>query len=178
LRSLYYVKNINWFGLVMVCSLLVLMSFCDDRAQKNQQTIREEMTSILPREVTSFKMYPALAYPEDFDAAVQLTLDTEVITAFFHAIRDQQPYLPQHDTAFAQWAIQIQTTAAAFTIGCYIPSDRHPHIVVGEIRSPSGVAIFQSRQLYQWYRKYRHRWSEPEASHPPEHTGNEDGDLP
>ncbi len=37
---------------------------------------------------------------------------------------------------------------------------------------------FRSKKLYQWYRKYRHRWSEPEASHPPEHAEDEDGDLP
>ncbi len=121
------------------------------------------ISSISSESVTSFKIVADM--PDSFldQKMEEFTQETAMMMGFFQAIEDMQFSAPKYKEFLAQWKIEIHAGATLVTVECSIPAD-DPTLVIGLIDSPVGYTYFQSRQLYQWYQTYSHRWLTPGAS--------------
>ena len=167
------------FGLIFV-ALIALWIW-----QKWQyRTTIGTLTSISPEQVTMFRIYPRRV-GEPVDTYIEFEYPDAIITDFFQALTDHRPYLYSHDRVFGddyQWFFEVATEKVLIQISFHIPYDTG-NVVAGMLgkftqSSTTSYGYFQSRHLYQWYQNYKDRWLNPDEAHPPEHTGNEDGDLP
>ncbi|MCP4370527.1 MAG: hypothetical protein GY797_20800 [Deltaproteobacteria bacterium] len=150
-------KMTHWWVVIVVVAISMLRAFTGHINEEKRQRAREDLTSIHPQKVTSFKIHPNKTFTDDYHDAIEFIKEKQILIAFFQAINDIQPYKPQHDRTAAQWGIQISTETNVIRIGCYIP-DLKPKVVAGRIFSESGTSFFQSSLLLHWYQKYGHYW--------------------
>ena len=134
---------------------------------RTMHTLTQELPVVLQqanaRSLTTFVIYPSAGKP--VGTPVVLTLPDPLIDAFFEALNDARSYAPSGVTVTSpvhNWFIEIMIGNERLQIRCYIPSNEHSKMVVGEFIGWNGS--FQSRQLYQWYQTYSHRWLTPEGS--------------
>jgi len=132
---------------------------------------------ISQKHVTSFTIISDLSESSEERGMHEFVKETACVTAFFQALEDMRFAAPTSQNYLAGWTVQIRTGATTVKLTCSIPAEE-PTLVIGLIDSGTGYTYFQSRHLYQWYQNYKDRWLNPDEAHPPEHTGNEDGDLP
>jgi len=134
---------------------------------KTIHTLTQELPTILQqanaRSLTTFAIYPSAGKP--VGTPVVLTLPDPLIDEFFKALNDVHSYAGSRVTVTSpahNWFIEMMIGNEHLQIRCYIPSNERSKIVVGEFAGWNGS--FQSRQLYQWYQTYSHRWLTPEGS--------------
>ncbi len=155
--------------------LIFLITFIGIQLHQEQEykRILEKLTSMNLKEIKEFRIYPRVSFAPSktyrtFDAFDPLIKD------FFLSLSDMHSYSPSHDRVVSldhSWFVELATTQdIRFQIGCYIPSQQG-ELVIGELatgysKNPQFYGKIQSRQLYQWYQTYSHRWLTPEASPP------------
>ena len=149
------------FLLLMMLVFLGWHMWGEHSTKKERAKILNTLRSILPQELTSFRVHPNATFTDDYSEAIPFRENEQIALAFLHAIADAWPYQPEHDRALAQWGMQLQSTRATLNIGCYIP-DLNPGVVVLEVRSGASSGYFQSLALLQWYQKYGHYWGNGE----------------
>ncbi len=145
------------FLLLMTLVFLGWHMWTDHTRKKERTKILNTLTSILPQELTSFRVHPDKTFTDDYSDAIPFREDERMVLTLLHAIADAWPYQPEHDRALAQWGMQLQTTRATLNIGCYIP-DLNPGVVVLVVYSGANFGYFQSLALLRWYQKYGHYW--------------------
>ncbi len=113
------------------------------------------LTSINPRQITMFKIYPGVIKP--VGRASEFTVSDPLIGNFFESLTDLHSYRYTHDTVASQghsWFLEIATKNLTIQISFHIPSGKGD-IVAGQL---VGFGWFQSEKLFQWYQKYKDRW--------------------
>ena len=147
----------NPYLLLIMLAFLGWQVLTNHTMKQERASVLNTLTSILPQELTSFRIHPDKTFTDDYSDAIPFKEDEQVVLTFLQALADVWPYQPEHDRALAQWGMQLQTTRATLNIGCYIP-DLNPGVVVLEVRSGANFGYFQSSALLRWYQKYGHYW--------------------
>jgi len=124
----------------------------------------------IPQKVT-LMIYPRVSSLSG--RAVTFRSPDPIVTEFWSALADIRRYWPNHDTISSRdhaWFVEIFAEDGLIHIQMdfHIPSHKSS-IVAGRIGTFSSISMtnygeFQSRQLYQWYQTYSHRWLTPEGS--------------
>lgn len=126
--------------------------------QKTQYSrVKPILTTILPSEVSSFTIAPALENVSENRQLVEFVHQKTLVADFFQALNDMQFSTPTDNVFIEQWHIQISTENVRLGIECFL-SGEYPTVVIGRIQSPAGYSYFQSQRLYQWYQTYRDYW--------------------
>ena len=126
----------------------------DDR--KQQELAITMFKTIDSQQIIAFKIQDA-PYAKDYKDVTNFTQQKELLIEFFQAITDSEPYQPKHDSALAQWGVQLHFNTTTIRVGCYIPT-YDPSIVAGIIFTNSASGEFQSKKLLRWYQKYGYYW--------------------
>ena len=160
--------------LLIVSAVLIFAIVIGIEWEQNKtcKRIIYDISQIQPHNITEFDIYPKLS--TKLGNPISFKNQDQLIDNFFQSLRDLDSYKPNHDRVATRehtWILEIFAAGQSFQIRCYIPSSRKEKIVVGEIGSFEikenyGLGYFQSRQLYQWYQQYSHRWLTPEGSPP------------
>ena len=152
----------NLLTVVIVLLLLYPITFLMKKQEEQQKTSIADLRSFDPQRVTSFRIYPRVIKP--VGESITFNISESIISEFFQALKDISSYSPNHDTAKKEenWYLEVTAEGDVFQIGFYIPYGKG-NIAVGEF---DGGGEFQSRQLYQWYQTYSHRWLTPEGTPP------------
>jgi len=103
--------------------------------------------------------------------AIEFDPHDAIVADFFRSLTNITPYwLPGRDKQNS-WFLEVETHDTMIQIRFYIPGNNE--ILAGALgkwgKKNSGAVFygdFQSRQLYQWYQTYSHRWLTPEGSPP------------
>ena len=155
--------------LLIVVILVVLIALWNWQRGQYRKAIGA-LTSITSGQVTMFRIYPRVVIP--VNTYVEFTPPDPIITDFFQALKDHRRYSYSHDRAWKdqQWFFEVDTREMSLQVSFHIPDDNDT-IVAGRLgkftsHSTRSYGYFQSRQLYQWYKKYSHCWLEPEGSPP------------
>ncbi|GAK53391.1 hypothetical protein U14_04656 [Candidatus Moduliflexus flocculans] len=127
--------------------------------------VKPHLKSIVPQQVSSFTIGTKDSTLSERQANREFVTDKEMMTAFFQTIPDMRFAAPIYKEFLAQWKTEIHIGTKIVTVECSIPAD-DPTLVISLIDSPAGYTYFQSRQLYQWYQTYSHRWLTPEGTPP------------
>ena len=165
-------EGIRKFNVPLVLGVIfvvwIIVTFWQER---QYQTTIKALTSIPPEQVTMFRIYPRRV-GTPIDTHIEFTPPDSIITDFFQALTDQRPYSYSHDRAREeqQWFFEVAAGEVFIQISFHIPYD-NDNIVAGMLgkftkNSTRSYGYFQSRQLYQWYQTYSHRWLTPEGSPP------------
>lgn len=128
------------------------------------------LNAIQPQHISAFRIYPKVIHP--VGSPVDFTGSVPIVEDFSHAISDfRHSSLGYHSVASDahSWSMEIIIRGRhRLHISCYIPWKGD--FVFGEVTKISenntkwNYGAFKSRQLFQWYQKYSHRWLEPENS--------------
>ncbi|MCP4404320.1 MAG: hypothetical protein GY801_44350 [bacterium] len=164
-----FLKTLLLWGIMLL--LLYPLTFLIDKPEKGQKdaiTLRTELQSLEPQEVSVFKIYPRISKP--VNTPLVFRVPEPLIEDFFHALTDLSTYRYNHDTVQSpdhSWCLEVVAENAVFQVEFHIPVGRGNIVAVelGAYRT-GGTGYFQSRQLYHWYQKYSHRWLEPDESQP------------
>jgi hypothetical protein len=151
----------------MIAVATIVLSFM--LWQKWQYGVQiKTLTSIAPRAVTIFKVYPRVNGP--LGTPVVFKTPEALIDEFFQALTDQHSYSEIRDTVDfdeQRWFMEIATEKMTIFLSFYIPHGK-AEIVVGGFHY--GYGSLQSHLLYQWYQKYKNRWLQPTPSPQPTAT--------
>jgi hypothetical protein len=144
--------------------------------KKNQyKKAIQTLTSMQVENIAIFRVYPKVGRP--VGEFVEFRDSIPIVDEFVKSLTDQRRADSSliHDGVSSVehcWFLEIATKSETLQINCYIPA-RREDIVVGEFlsfddgRRNAPYDSFQSRNLYQWYQKYRHRWLTPEEPSAP-----------
>ena len=153
----------NLLTVAIVLLLLYPITLLMKKQEEQQKTSIADLRSFDPQKVTSFKIYPRLTEP--VGDSITFSISDPIVSDFFQALKDISSYSRNHDTVASwdhDWFLSISAENTMIQINFHIPYGRG-NIVAGEF---DGGGEFQSRQLYQWYQQYSHRWLTPEGSPP------------
>ena len=106
-------------------------------------------------EVISFKIYPGAIAP--VGPSIIFKPPSPVIDTFFQSIKDMRSSWTNYSPANEEyvWFLEIATQKGdIIQLSCTIPAKKRTY-VVGMLNDHD---FFKSRQLYQWYQDYSHRW--------------------
>ncbi|GAK54527.1 hypothetical protein U14_05814 [Candidatus Moduliflexus flocculans] len=165
-------EGIRKFNVPLVLGVIFVVWIIVTFWQEGQyRTTIEALTSISPEQVTKFRIYPRVGVP--VDTSIEFMLHDSIIADFFQALTDQRSYSYSHDTVASRdhsWFLEIIAGELFIQISFHIPHD-NDNIVAGMLgkftkNSTTSYGHFQSRQLYQWYQRYSHRWLTPEGTPP------------
>ena len=151
--------------LCIVILMFVSKNFFEQKGRINEGNM-VILLAIEPSDITLFRIFPRTGKP--IGSSIEISPPEPIIDEFIQALTDIGTYLPNHDTVELRehtWSLEISTEEAEkiVPIHFYIPYQQGD-IVVADMLGNDGY--FQSRQLYQWYQKYSHRWLEPEDAPP------------
>ncbi len=157
-------------GVIVVVCIIIIVGFYFYGTRKTYQKTINALTSIDSSQVIKLRIYPKVNRP--FGIPITFKTPDTIIDEFFQSLTDVRPYPTSRDTVSQNqsWFLEVVTKECMFQIAFYIPYQKG-NIVVGGVGkfSPSGgnyTTEFQSRQLYQWYQTYSHRWLTPEGTPP------------
>jgi hypothetical protein len=126
-----------------------------------------KLIAVTPQQVIAIKVYPKTDRGFSKNPII-FNSPNPLINEFMDALANIRPYSPSHDRSEDRqvWLLDLLTEEDVIQILFYIPYEREKN-VVGVLRKLSNSEItdygsFQSRQLYDWYQTYSHRWLTPE----------------
>lgn len=136
------------------------------RSESKYDTKINALTSMEPQLVTVFKIYPRVGVP--FGTPVTFQAPDPIIDEFFHALSDRHSYPISRDRIASRdhnWFLEVATEGIpTIQISFLIPSGKGDIVVgrLGKLSETGGsyYGDFQSRELFQWYQTYSHRWLE------------------
>ena len=143
------------FVILVITSVVGILIFYIVQERKGLNTL----ISMNPQQISSFKISYSGKLGKE---SIVFFIPDTIIDDFFYALSDANSYSPSHDTVASNehsWFMEISTKEDTIQLGCYIPS-RKTGVVIGQPKTwgDSGYSDFQSRNLYQWYQKYKDRW--------------------
>ena len=134
------------------------------------------LASVEVQDIVAFRIYSGISRPPN-GSFVEFKNSELIVKEFLRSLADLKRYRRHRDDIDGldnMWFMEIVVRGKMFQIDCYVPShfsSRQNDTVVGELGKFFNTRVdsdgyFQSRQLYQWYQKYSHRWLEPEGTQP------------
>ena len=118
------------------------------------------LTTLTPQDVTAMTIYPGSDFGEPGREAIKFIAPDPIIEDFIKYVKDIRflwtnlsPVASPYKESW--WSLTITLkNKHVIEMNCSIPAKR-PNMVHGELDKR---ALYQSKLLFQWYRKHRHRW--------------------
>jgi len=173
-------NNTGHPAIMTLLFIYILLSIigCQHKRLYSETVVR--LKTIDLKTVQAVNIYPRVTNP--IGKPIIFINQDSLVNDFFQSVNDIDVYFPSHDRVFSRnysWFMEIITDNDTIQIQFRIPFEKGS-IIAGRIgkyeqKGATFYGWFQSRQLYQWYQKYKDRWLNPGKLQLPEHA--EDGDV-